>query len=556
MEWINNLIFGSGIPHTIFILALVIAIGRLCGKIKLAGVSIGVTWILFIGIIVSHFNMRIEPQTLEFIKEFGLILFIYSIGLQVGPGFFSAFKKGGIKLNMFAMLTIILGVITTLIVSYVSGTDLTTMVGIMSGAVTNTPGLGAAQQAFSDTMGVGNPSISMGYAIAYPMGVIGVILSMILIKLIFRVNTDKENEAVQLQRNLDPHNTISSSVRLRNPIVSGMRISDVKDLINRPFVISRVMRANEEVVLADAQTVINEGDAVYIVAAQEDMPAVAAFFGEKVDIDDVKWKQMSADLVSRRLILTKPDMNGKHLGELKLRSTYGVNVTRVNRAGVDLVASPGLQLQMGDKLTVVGSETAVASVSQLVGNSLKRLREPNLIPLFVGILLGVVLGMIPFRFGSIPQPVKLGLAGGPLIVSILMSRFGPHYHFVTYTTLSANLMLREIGISLFLAAVGLGSGEGFVETIVSGGYMWIGYGVIITMVPILIMAVIARKWGKLDYFSLMGVMAGSMTNPLALSFTTQSTSSDIPAVGYATVYPLTMFVRVIAAQMLILVAVG
>ncbi len=556
MEWLADLFFGSGVAHSIFIIAITIALGIALSRLKVKGVSIGITWILFVGIALSHFGMRLDPVTLNFVKEFGLILFVYSVGMQVGPGFFSSFKQGGVRLNLWATLIVILGVIITFAIHKITGTDLTTMVGVLSGAVTNTPGLGAAQQAYTDTVGTTEPTIALGYAVAYPLGVLGLILAMILLKAIFKVNTTAENKRLEEEHVINNHTTDSISVKVANPQIIGRKVADVRRLINRSFVISRIMRADGEVILADAQSVIHEGDTIYVVSPADDTEAVVAYIGEPVEMDNATWKEKSTELVSRRIVITRPEINGKAIGALKLRTNFGVNVTRVNRAGVDLIATPGLELHMGDRVTVVGSELALQDVSRMLGNSIKRLREPNLVAMFIGILLGVVIGMIPFKFGSIPQPVKLGLAGGPLIVALLMSRFGPHFKMVAYTTVSANLMLREIGISLFLAAVGLGAGEGFIETIVDGGGLrWILYGFIITILPTMIVGICARMWGKLDFFTLQGLLAGSMTNPLALSFANTNSPNDIPAVSYSTVYPLTMFLRVLTAQILILIAI-
>lgn len=555
MEWLSQLIFGSGVAHNIFIVAITIAVGISLSKLKIKGVSIGITWILFVGIALSHFGMRIDSATLNFAKEFGLILFIYSVGIQVGPSFFSSFKQGGVKLNLWATAIVLLGVVTTYIIHLVTGTDLTTMVGVLSGAVTNTPGLGAAQQAYTDTVGATDPTIALGYAVAYPLGVIGLILAMIVMKSIFRINYDNENKRLEEEHVINTHTTDSVSVKVTNPQLVGRKVLDVRRLINRSFVISRIMRASGEVILADGQSVIQEGDIAYIVSPTDDTEAVVAYIGTEVEMDKATWKEKSTELVSRRIVITRPEISGKQIGALKLRTNFGVNVTRVNRAGVDLIASPNLELNIGDRVTVVGSEMALQDVSRMLGNSLKRLREPNLVTMFFGILLGVLLGMIPIHVGSMPQPIKLGLAGGPLIVALLLSRFGPHFKLIPYTTVSANLMLREIGISLFLAAVGLGAGEGFVETIAGGGYKWILYGFIITVVPVLIVGFCARKWGKLNFFSLQGLMAGSMTNPLALSFANSTAPNDIPAVSYSTVYPLTMFLRVLTAQVLILLAI-
>lgn len=552
MEWLSDLFFGAGIGHSILLIAVVIFIGIFLGKIKIAGISLGITWILFVGIIFSHFNMRMDPHALHFLKEFGLILFVFSVGLQVGPGFFSSFKKGGITLNMLAVMIIFLGVITTYVIYKITGLPITTMVGILSGAVTNTPGLGAAQQAYYDATGNEGSGIAMGYAVAYPLGVIGIILAIILIRYIFRVSFSKENEVIQNQIEEKAARATHVSLIVRNPALFGKKVAEVADLIDKKFVISRVLHKNEELEIAHSRTDLQDGDRLFLIAAKQDLNAIIAFIGEKIDMHRADWIQMDADLVPRRIVITRSEINGKALGELHLRSGFGVNVTRVSRAGVDLVASPGLELQIGDRVTVVGTEKSVANVEKVLGNSLRRLREPNLTPIFLGIALGILLGSIPFVFPGIPQPVKLGLAGGPLIVAILISRFGPHYKLVTYTTMSANLMLREIGISLFLACVGLDAGNGFVDTVVNGGYAWIGYGFIITFLPLMIVGCIARGIYKINYFTLMGLIAGSTTDPPALAYANGVAGNDLPSVGYATVYPLTMFLRVLTAQLLVL----
>lgn len=550
MNWLNNLFFGEGVAHSVLMFSVVIALGIALGKIKIKGISLGVTWILFIGIIFSHFGMRVDDHTLHFVKEFGLILFVYSIGLQVGPGFFSSFKKGGIKLNLLACLIVGLGVTVTLILYFTTGLPITTMVGILSGAVTNTPGLGAAQQAYTDMTGVQDPSIALGYAVAYPLGVLGIIGSMLLIRAIFSIRLEKEKAVYENQELDKMAGVVPFSVKLTNPALFEKEVLQICQLINRKLVISRVCHDDDSIEIGSSVTRIKAGDRLLVVSAQRDMEAIAAFLGEPVEVD---WDKLDKQLVSRRVVVTRNDMNGRTLGELKLRNNFGINITRVNRAGVDLIPNPLLQLQIGDRLTVVGPDSAVNNVAKVLGNSLHRLREPNLIPIFLGIFLGIILGSIPFVFPGIPQPVKLGLAGGPLIVSILISRFGPQYKLVTYTTMSANLMLREIGISLFLASVGLGAGAEFVSTIVhGGGYVWIGYGFMITVIPLLIVGFIARYVYKLNYFTLMGLLAGSTTDPPALAYANGTAGNDMPAVSYATVYPLTMFLRVLSAQLLIL----
>ena len=557
MEWLNSLFFGNesfwggGVAHSVLILALVIALGIMLGKIKVAGISLGVTWILFVGIIFSHFGMRLNEHLIHFMKEFGLILFVYSIGLQVGPGFFSSFKKGGVRLNLLATMVVCAGVLVTCGLYVITGLPVTTMVGILSGAVTNTPGLGAAQQAYSDMTGIDSPDIALGYAVAYPLGVIGIILSMMVLRRVFRIDFAKEEKKaldtmdVQHDSVAQPH-----SLSVVNPALEDKSIRELQGLVNRDFVISRIRRQGGEIEIADDDTLLHVGDQILVVTTPRDAAAITAFIGRDVQVE---WEQLDKRLISRRILITKPELNGKSLAQLKLHAGFGVSITRVNRAGVDLIAQPSLQLQMGDRVTVVGTEVSIANVEKVLGNSMKRLNAPNLIPIFIGIVIGVMLGSLPFTFPGIPQPVKLGLAGGPLIVSILISRFGPKFKLVTYTTMSANLMLREVGIALFLACVGLGAGEEFVETIIDGGgYAWIGYGAIITILPLLIVGAIGRLWFKVDYFTLIGVMAGATTDPPALAYSNDLAGNDIPSVGYATVYPLTMFLRVLSAQLLIL----
>ncbi|WP_300285913.1 putative transporter [uncultured Alistipes sp.] len=550
----NDAFWGGGVAHSVLILALVISAGIALGKLKIAGVKLGVTWILFVGIAVSHFGMRLEGHLIHFVKEFGLILFVYSIGLQVGPSFFSSFKKGGVRLNMLAAAIVFLGVTVTYVLYLITGLPITTMVGILSGAVTNTPGLGAAQQAYSDMTGIDSPDTAMGYAVAYPLGVVGIILSMMAIRWIFRIRFDEENKALtDWEQGGSSREAVRISVSVKNPFVDRKTVLQIKRLINRQFILSRVLHENGHIDIANAQTPLTVGDRVLIVTTTDNIDFIVDFIGDRIDMDKEEWERLDHQFISRRIMITKSKLNGKHIGELKLRSGYGVTVTRVNRAGVDLIPNHGLQLQMGDRVTVVGSEASINAVSKILGNSMRRLNEPNLIPIFVGIFLGVVLGSIPIMFPGIPQPVKLGLAGGPLIVSILISRFGPHYKLVTYTTMSANLMLREVGISLFLACVGLGAGEGFIETVVyEGGYRWIGYGALITILPLMIVGIFARKVLKINYYTLMGLSAGAMTDPPALAYSNGVAGNDMPSVGYATVYPLTMFLRILTAQLLIL----
>ncbi len=552
MDWLYSLFMGEGIAHTVLVLSLVITVGIMLGKIKICGISFGITWILFVGIAAGHFGMTVDHNTLHFIKEFGLILFVFSIGLQVGPGFFSSFKEGGIKLVGCAAAIVALGALTTYVIHLVTGTPIPTMVGVMSGAVTNTPGLGAAQQAYADASGINDPSIALGYAVAYPLGVVGIIMTLIIIRFITRVDFAEENKALEAISS-ERTNADKLSVVFTNGALEGQNIAHLRELINRSFVISRIMHEDGTIVIADGDSVLKIGDRLRVICSADDSEAVVAFFGQQIEMSMEDWGQgqtPQSQLVSRRIIITKPSINGKRLSDLHLRTKYGINITRINRAGIDLIPYQGMELQMGDRVMVVGNEHAIEQVANVLGNSLKKLRQPQLLTIFFGIALGVLLGSIPLM--SIPQPVKLGLAGGPLIVAILVGRFGPHFHLVTYTTMSANLMLREVGLAMFLAGVGIGAGDGFVDAIVNGGYRWVGYGVIITMVPILVVGLFARLKLKMNYYTLMGLIAGSTTDPPALGYANATAGNDRPAVGSATVYPVVMFLRVLTAQLLIL----
>ncbi len=552
MDWLHSLFLGDGIAHTVLVLSMVIAAGVLLSKIKIGGISIGVTWILFVGIAAGHFGMTIDHNTLHFIKEFGLILFVFSIGLQVGPGFFSSFKEGGLKLVGCAAAVVALGAITTYVIHIVTGTPMTTMVGIMSGAVTNTPGLGAAQQAYADATGINDESIALGYAVAYPLGVVGAILSLIAIRYITRVNFSEENKALEAMR-AEHTNVIRLSVDFTNGALEGHTIAHMRELINRSFVISRIMHHDGTITIADGTSKLKLGEKLRVICSPDDSEAVVAFLGQQIEMTKEEWgatPESQTQLVSRRIVITKPEINGKKFSDLRLRTKYGINITRVNRAGIDLIPYQGMELQMGDRVMVVGDEKAIGQVADVLGNSMKKLREPQLLTIFFGIALGVLFGSIPLM--NIPQPVKLGLAGGPLIVALLIGRFGPHFHLVTYTTMSANLMLREVGLAMFLAGVGIGAGDGFVDAIVNGGYRWIGYGFIITVLPLMTVGLFARLKLKVNYYTLMGLLAGSSTNPPALGYANATSGNDMPALGYATVYPVVMFLRVLTAQLLIL----
>ncbi|MDR1339194.1 MAG: putative transporter [Prevotellaceae bacterium] len=555
MYWISGFLWNNSVAHTVLLLAFVIASGVVLGKIRICGISLGMAMILFVGIAVSHFGFTVEPFILHFVKEFGLILFVYAIGLQVGPGFLSSFRKGGIRLNLLAANTVALGVIATLTIYCISDIPIHTMVGILSGAVTNTPGLGAAQEAYSSVNGTAaDPSIALGYAVAYPLGVVGIIFSIILIRFVFRISLERESERLEAENSNKRDLASTLSIEVKNPALFGRSIQSVINLIDRKLVISRIMYNDGNIETVSSETVLNEGNRVFVITRPQDMEAISVFIGKRVDMSMDDWTKPVSELLSRRILVTRAEINGKSLANINLRNRFGVTVTRVNRSGIDLVAHPELKLQFGDRLTVVGSKMAISDTEKILGNKLKRLNEPNIVPLFTGIFLGVLFGSIPFAFPGMPQPVKLGLAGGPLIVAILMSVFGAKFKLVTYTTMSANLMIREIGICLFLACVGLGAGEKFVDTIVyGGGLRWIGIGVIITVAPLIITGIIARRFMHIDYFTLMGLLAGSTTDPPALSYASMTAGNDAPSVSYATVYPLTMFLRVISAQLLILI---
>ncbi len=551
MDWFTNLFFGTGIAHSIFVMTLAIALGLfLSEKLKFKGITLGITWILFSAIAFSHFGMHLDPLVESFAKDFGLILFVYSIGLQVGPSFFSSFGKGGLKLNMLALGIVLLGCVTAWLIHFVSGEDIAVMTGVLFGAVTNTPGLGAAQQAYQDITGVSNPDIANGYAMAYPLGVVGVLLSLMLIRWIFRIKMENEEEQVAKEKG-EEQQIEHFDIALTNPQVEGLRVRDLKQLTHVTILVTRLLNSEGSEVMPDANTVLHVGDKVRFVVDKKD-ERTAMLLGEMAQVEWEK-EEKNAHLVSRHIVVSKPKVNGKRIRDMKVRDALKITITRVRRAGIELLATPELILQLGDRLTVVGEQEAVDKVAQVFGNASKKLDAPNLASLFIGIVLGVLLGSLPIMLPGLSQPFKLGLAGGSLIVSILIGAFGTKYHLVTYTTTSANLMIREIGIALFLAAVGFGAGKTFVPTLMGGGYVWIGYGVLITMIPLLIIGIVARKWMKLDYFTLMGLIAGSTTNPPALAYaTSQSSQNDRAAVAYSTVYPLTMFLRVLTGQMMIL----
>lgn len=559
MELLHNLfmgfpnLWGGGVAHSVMILSLVISLGLLLGKIKVANISLGLTWVLFVGITFGYFCFNLDEHLLHFLKEFGLILFVYSLGLQVGPSFFSSFGKGGLRLNMLAISTIAISIIVTVILFYTTGTPITTMAGILSGAVTNTPGLGAAQQANSDLNGIDDPSIAASYAAAYPIGVIGAILIFLLLKYILCIHTGKEEEAAKRGLGATEELTVRPfSVCVKNEQIVGRTVRQIAEISQRDFVISRMFvdGAASPTDVINGSTVLNLNDKLLITAAPRDIEAIIACLGEPTTVD---WEKCDKGHISRRILITRPEINGKTLAQLRIRSLFGANITHVYRSGVELVAAPHLQLQMGDKVTVVGSELAISHTEKRLGNSIKRLNIPNLIPIFLGIALGCLVANIPFYLPGIQAPLKLGLTGGPLVVAILIGFLGPKFHLITYNTISSNLMIREIGLCIFLACVGLGTGKEFIDTVFNGnGLAMVGYGAIITMLPLLIGGLIGRYAFHLNYYTLIGVLAGANTNPPALRYANDLTASDSPAVAYSTVYPFAMFFRIITIQILIL----
>ena len=548
----------SGTAYSILLFAIAITLGLYLAKFSFKGITIGSTWILFVGIVMGHFGFVPNAKVLDFMKDFGLILFVYSIGLQVGPGFFSSFKNGGVKLNLLAVGLVLCAALTAFGIHLVSGESLQTMVGVMSGAVTNTPGLGAAQQTLLDSGGSSSDAstLASAYAVAYPVGVLGVLALLIILKSVFKVDLDREAREIE-------SSSASESVARRmhcavsNPAIIGKCIRDViGEEMRNEMVISRIMRGGEEFVPSQ-DTVLKEGDKVLIVTTQKHVDAIRIIFGEEVPMHLDDWiKGRKSIPQMKRLGITKSDLTGKKLSEILFKCQFTVSVTRVVRSGVELVAAPDLRVQVGDYLQVVGDKEGIDAIAKLVGNKASALDRPNLLPIFLGIALGVVFGCIPFTVLGIPQPIKLGLAGGPLIIAILISCFGPRAHITTYTTLSANMMIREIGISFFLAAVGLGAGKTFVSSLVGGGWWWILYGAVITIVPVLTITLLGRYVFKLNFFQICGLVAGGTTNPPVLAFAQNAYGSKYVSLNYATVYPLSMFMRVLTAQVMILLAMA
>lgn len=561
MDWFVNLFTDNdSIAHIVLLYSIVIAVGVLLGKIKFGGIALGVTFVLFAGIAAGHFGFTGPERTLTFLQDFGLILFVFMIGLQVGPGFFESFGKGGLTLNGLSIAAIALNIAVMFACYFLffdtsDPQNLPMMVGTLFGAVTNTPGLGAANEALSSVFPDGNvPPIASGYACAYPLGVLGIIGATIAIRYICRVKLNKEEEQLTLaaaeNANVKPH---FMHIQLSNSYLEGKTLLQVHNFLNRDFVCSRILH-DGHVSIPNRDTVFHEGDQLYIVCAENDAEAIVAFLGPVVQVN---WEKQDQPLVSRRVIVTRPEVNGKTLGQMHFSSTHGVNVTRVTRQGMDLFASPGLAMQVGDRIMVVGPEDAVTRVANMMGNSRKRLDAPNIATIFIGIIVGIIFGSLPINVPGLPAALKLGLAGGPLIIAIIIGRYGYKFHLVTYTTTSANLMLREIGLVLFLASVGIKAGATFFHTVIEGdGLLYVLSGVLITVIPILIVGTVARKKYKFNYFTIMGMLAGTYTDPPALAYANSVCSKEAPAVGYSTVYPLSMFLRIFTAEMIVLFFCG
>ncbi|MBR1793313.1 MAG: putative transporter [Bacteroidales bacterium] len=556
--WFTNLFMQPSVAHSIVLLSLVIATGLALSRIKIGGVSLGVTWVLFVGIFASHFGLVLDATTSHFVKEFGLILFIYSIGMEVGPGFFSSFRQGGLSLNLLATLLILLGSGIAYAIHLITGESLTAMIGVLYGAVTNTPGLGAAQQTYSDMMGgESNAIFAQGYAVAYPLGVVGIILSIVLLRSIFRIKLEDEQHLHTQNAQKHEEEVEAATIEVSNDAVDGKTIRELLKVSGRKVVVTRVKHhESDSIEMANANTILTLGDRIYMVAHPDDINAIAMLLGHRIEGQGAQqWSDQShGELVSTRIVVTNTGLQGKRLRDLSIRQSLNVTISRIKRAGIDLVAQPDLYLQLGDRITVVGSASDVKKVEQLVGNAVQRLDTPQLFATFIGIALGVLLGMVPIMLPGMPVPVKLGLAGGPLIVSILLSRFGPQMHLVTYTTASVKLLLREMGICLFMAAVGLGAGQGFIETVMNGGLWWVLYGFLITTIPCLLTGIIARIFLHHSYFTIAGLISGATTDPPALAYSNSICGNDQASVAYATVYPLSMFLRVIMAQVLVLMA--
>lgn len=554
MDWIESVFIDHTPLQAVVVLAIIIAAGLGLGKIRICGVSLGVTFVFFMGILAGHLGLSIDKQMLLYAENFGLVIFVYELGLKVGPGFFSSFRSGGIGLNMLGLGVILIGTIMAIGLSLWTGIPMSDMIGVLCGATTNTPALGAAQQAL-EQMGVSAQGAALGCAVTYPLGVVGVIIAMALIRKL----VVKPSDIAGSDGHEDADHTFVAAFTIDNPGINGLTVREVAEAAKGNFVISRLWR-DGVVSIPAGDTVLNTGDRLLVTTTDSELPELRIIFGHQDDTDyntaDIDWNTMDSSLVSRHVVVTRPEINGKRLGSLRLRSSYDINITRVTRAGVRLLATPGLILQMGDRLTIVGEQKAIEAVAKILGNAEAKLRDPNLAAIFIGMVLGLILGAIPIAIPGMSMPVKLGLAGGPMIMGIILGRFGPRLHLVTYTTTSANLMLRGIGLSLYLACLGLDAGAGFFDTIMrADGLTWIALGFIITIIPVIIMAWLAMRRSRLDFGSSCGMVCGAMANPMALTYATDTLPGDNAAVAYATVYPLGMFARVVIAQVLVIMFV-
>lgn len=550
MEWLYDLFFNHSALQAVVILSLIIASGLGLGKIHICGISLGVTFVFFMGILAGHLGFSIDSQMLTYAESFGLVLFVYELGLQVGPGFFSSFQKGGYRLNLLGLGVIVLGTVMAVTLSKVTPVSLPDMVGILCGATTNTPALGAAQQTLKQ-LGEPTSGAALSCAVTYPLGVIGVILAIIAVRKLFVRPQDLEE-----QEHDDPNHTYIATFQVHNPAIFHKSIQDIAKMSYPKFVISRIWREGM-VSIPTSDKILKENDRLLVITTEKDAPALTILFGEQENRDwnkeDIDWNAIDSQLISKHIIVSRPEINGKKLGALRLRNTYGINISRVLRSGVQLLATPGLVLQLGDRLTVVGEAAAIQNVEKVLGNRVKTLKDPNLASIFIGIVLGLVIGSIPIAIPGISSPVKLGLAGGPIIIGILIGAYGPRFHLLTYTTRSANLMLRGIGLSLYLACLGLDAGAQFFDTVMRPeGALWVGIGFLITFIPVVIMAIVALRVFDLDFGNTCGMLCGSMANPMALNYANDIIPNDNPSVSYATVYPLGMFTRVIIAQLILM----
>ncbi|MDE6392032.1 MAG: putative transporter [Muribaculaceae bacterium] len=550
MDWLQTVFVDHSPVQAVVVLSIIIAVGLGLGKIGMKGITLGVTWVFFVGILAGHLGFSIDPAMLAYAESFGLVLFVYELGLKVGPGFFSSFRTGGVRLNLLGFATVLLGTALAVGLSFAVGVPMSDMVGILCGATTNTPALGAAQQALQQ-IGLSANGAALSCAVTYPLGVVGVILAMITVRKLFVRAKD-----ISAEEHEGENQTFIATFLVHNPAVFGLTVREAAALVHPKFVISRLWR-NGEVSVPTSDTMLQENDRILVITTGKDLPHLTVLFGEHESRDwntgNIDWNKIDSSLTSREIVVSRPEINGRKLGSLKLRNTYGINITRVMRSGVRLLATPGLVLQLGDILTVVGKKQQIEKVGKVVGNTVSKLNDPNLAAIFIGMVLGLLLGSVPIVIPGMSTPVRLGLAGGPIVVGILIGRFGPSFHLVTYTTRSANLMLRGIGLSLYLACLGLSAGANIMETLTGGdGWVWIGLGFLITVLPVAVMGVVAMRWGRLDFGSACGMLCGAMANPMALNYANDTLPGDNPAVSYATVYPLAMFSRVVIAQLLVM----